>query len=351
VEILNFTREEMTLLMKQKYGKGSWHGDGLFSHLYGTGSLKGLEQHPAFLANTALAAQICGDWNFRLPDVIGESREEETVKALLNYPTGGSSESVFIPMDSHNTLCVSSQVGCKRGCSFCRTAKMGLVRNLTAGEIVAQVMHHRFREGREIRNIVFMGMGEPFDNLDEVLRAVDILSDFKGLSILKRFISLSTCGHGEGVDRLAHLIRTKPEKSYQNLRLAVSINSVDGEKRSKMMPVNLKWPLASLKTSLEALPQSQKKNGLYFEYVLIRGVNDSREDSEKLLRFMEGLTVKVNLIPLHGEEKDTPTQEELDRFRDWIVEGGRECRTRKSKGKNILAACGQLAAGSDPYST
>ncbi|MDC7224066.1 MAG: hypothetical protein PQJ60_10020, partial [Spirochaetales bacterium] len=179
---------------------------------------------------------------------------------------------------------------------------------------------------------------------DHVIRAVDILSDGKGIGLLKRFISLSTCGNGEGLDRLARLIRERPEESYNTLRLAVSINGADNELRSRMMPVNRIWPLEELKKSLLRLPQSQKKDRLYFEYVLIRGVNDSRKDADNLLNFLDGLGGKVNLIPLHGRE-NVPTPEELSRFWDWIREGGRECRTRKSKGKNILAACGQLAAG------
>lgn len=301
-----------------------------------------MERHETFLANADLAGRIQDDWAFELPQLVREQKEGDTIKALLNYPSGGSSESVFIPMHGHNTLCLSSQVGCARGCTFCRTAKMGLVRNLKAGEIVAQVMHHRFREGREIRNIVFMGMGEPFDNLDEVIRAVDILSHPHGLALLKRHISLSTCGQGEGLEQFGKLIRERPEEAYQTLRIAVSLNAADNEKRSKMMPVNRLWPLEQLKLCLQKLPQSKRKDGLYFEYVLIKGVNDSREDADNFLRFMDGLVCKVNLIPLHGGE-NTPARDDMDRFHRWIREGGRECRTRKSKGKDILAACGQLA--------
>ncbi|MDC7224028.1 MAG: radical SAM protein, partial [Spirochaetales bacterium] len=286
MNLFDYTRQEMVSLMEERYGKGAWHGEGLFSHLYEKGSLEGLENHRAFRANPALAEQIQRDGNCTLPELAAETGDEGTVKALLNYPSGGSSESVFIPMHGHNTLCVSSQVGCKRGCTFCRTARMGLIRNLTAGEIVAQVMHHLFREKREIRNIVFMGMGEPLDNFDHVIRAVDILSDGKGIGLLKRFISLSTCGNGEGLDRLARLIQEKPEESYNTLRLAVSINGADNELRSRMMPVNRIWPLEELKKSLLRLPQSQKKDRLYFEYVLIQGVNDSRKDADNLLNFL-----------------------------------------------------------------
>ena len=346
MDILNLTREEMIQMVADRYGRGEWHGDGLFSHLYEKGTLAGLEEHRAFRDNSALAGKIREDWSFELPRLGGEAGEEGTVKALLNYsdPPGGSSESVFIPMHGHNTLCLSSQVGCARGCSFCRTARMGLVRNLEAGEITAQFLHHRFREQRDIRNVVFMGMGEPFDNFDNVIKTVDILSDPHGINLFKRFISLSTCGHGDGLARLARLIEEKPEEGYGSLRIALSVNASRDELRSRLMPVNRIWPLEILRERLAALPQSTKKDRLYFEYVLIRGVNDTRRDADDLLAFLDGLGGKVNLIPLHGGE-NVPSAEELDRFWQWIIQGGRECRTRKSKGKDILAACGQLAAG------
>ena len=345
MDILDFNRDGLIQMVADRYRRGEWHGGGLFSHLYGKGSLDGLEKHPAFAANPALAARIRKEWFFELPEKADETGEGETVKALLHYPAprGGASESVFIPMHGHNTLCLSSQVGCARGCSFCRTARMGLVRNLSAGEIVSQYMHHRFREQRKIRNIVFMGMGEPFDNFENVMKAVDILSDPHGIGLFKRYISLSTCGHGEGLERLARLIRKKPEEGYGSLRIALSVNAARNDLRDRLMPVNRIWPLENLKASLADLPQSRKKDRLYFEYVLIKGVNDSRKDADDLLTFLDGLGGKVNLIPLHGDE-NVPTGEELDRFWGWIIQGGRECRTRKSKGKDILAACGQLAA-------
>ncbi len=343
MDVLNYTSREMIALMETRYGKGTWHGRGLFSHLYERGTLEGLEKSPTFRDNPALAGEIRRDFNFILPRVSAETGDEGTVKSLLTFSDGGSAESVFIPMHGHNTICLSSQIGCKRGCSFCRTAKMGLVRSLTAGEIVAQVLHHRFRENREIRNIVFMGMGEPFDNFDQVIKAVDILSDYRGLNIPKKFISLSTCGHRDGLERLEELIRCRPEEHYDLLRIAISINSADPDTRNTLMPVNRIWPLEQLKESLAALPQNRYKDRLYFEYVLIKGVNDSDEDGRKLLEFLDGLGGTVNLIPYHGEE-NVPTGEDLERFWNLIKGGGRRCWTRKSKGKGIQAACGLLAA-------
>jgi len=338
----DLTSRETVALMGKKYGRGEWHGLGLFSHLYGTGSLEGLEASPPFRDNPALARRIGDDFTAPLPEVAAETEEEGTIKSLLTFPGGDGAESVFIPMHGHNTVCLSSQVGCKRGCTFCRTAKMGLVRDLAAGEIVSQVIHHRFRENRGIRNLVFMGMGEPFDNFDRVIKAVDILSDPRGLNIPKKFISLSTCGQAEGLDRLAGLIRIQPEGEYDLLRIAVSVNGGDNGTRSSLMPVNRIWPLERLKESLLALPQSRVKDRLYFEYVLIKGVNDGEEDARRLLTFLEGLRGHVNLIPFHGEDR-VPGPEDLDRFWRIIRSGGRGCWTRKSKGRGIQAACGLLA--------
>ena len=342
--LFNLTLEEITLLLKKSYGKGEFHGKGLFSHIYRKGDLSQLENSPGFKHNPALAKKIQKDFPLKWPLLVNEKEEEGTVKALLEFPDGSRAESVFIPMFGHNTLCLSSQVGCGRGCSFCRTANMGLVRDLTAGEIVAQVMYHLFKEKRELRNIVFMGMGEPLDNFDNVIRAIDILTDPRGLSLNKKFISLSTCGQVDGLKRLIKEIQDHPEKQYSALRLAISINSADNNKRNTMMPVNKIWPLEVLKETLKGLPQSREKNRLYFEYVLISGVNDGQEDAKLLLDFLEGLGGKVNLIPLHDSKSDQiPSQDSLNNFWQWIRAGGRECRTRKSKGQSILAACGQLA--------
>jgi 23S rRNA (adenine2503-C2)-methyltransferase len=283
--LLDYTIRDMTQLLRENYGKGEYHGKGLFTHIYKTGGLEGLKDSPCFKENPALAEKIRQDFPLNLPFEAGEFREEGTIKTLLRFYDGEMAESVFIPMEGHNTLCLSSQIGCARGCTFCRTASMGLIRNLSSGEIVSQVMHHIFVKKRKIRNIVFMGMGEPFDNFDRVIKAVDILSDPRGLSIKKRFISLSTCGHVDGLKRLARLIGEKREEHYSALRLAVSVNASCDKKRNKIMPVNKIWPLNELKKTLKALPQSLEKDRLYFEYVLIEGVNDSRKDADNLLSF------------------------------------------------------------------
>lgn len=337
---------DLTALLRNQYGKGEYHAKGLFKEIYQKGRLKALGESAYFQSNPDLAEGIIEDFILPYPRCLEEKEEEGTAKALLEFTPGDRAESVYIPMDSHGTLCLSTQIGCARGCTFCRTAKMGLVRNLTAGEIVSQAMFHVLIRKRRVRNIVFMGMGEPLDNFDNLIKAIDILSHPWGIFIKKRFISLSTCGQVEGIRRLARLSREKPEKQYQALRVAVSLNGVTNGERSRLMPVNRIWPLEELMDALGDLPQSRTKDRLYYEYVLMKGVNDSPGHVKGLVALLEGLGGKVNLIPLHGEGEDrkrVPSQEDLDRFWRMVREEGRECRTRRSKGEGILAACGQLA--------
>ena len=211
---------------------------------------------------------------------------------------------------------------------------MGLVRSLTVDEIIAQWAVLKFLMDLSPRNIVFMGMGEPFDNFDAVLQAVDILSDPRGPNIPKRRISISTSGHVDGIRRLTHLENTKPDNAYRTLHLSVSVNAPDDVLRNRLMPINKIWPLADLKAALLEAPQSHHKDALYFEYVLIPGVNDGEHHAEKLIAWMDGMEAKVNLIPYHPRRKSpwkAPDEKSVERFHRIIRSSGRECRTRKSK--------------------
>ncbi len=280
-----------------------------------------------------------------LPRIAVMQEDAGTRKFALEMADGAQTESVIIPMAQWDTLCISSQIGCRRGCAFCETARLGLVRNLHASEIVAQWAAARFEVGVRPRNIVYMGMGEPFDNFDEVVRSIRILSDPRGADIPKRRISISTCGHVDGIRALTALEKDYPHEAWRTLHLAVSLNAADDEKRNKLMPVNRSWPLRELRQAIEETPQSSIKDALYFEYVVIPGVNASLEDAKRLADFLDGLVAKVNIIPYHpgpARRWEAPDQSTMDRFHGVIRDRGIECRSRKSRGQGIEAACGML---------
>jgi len=200
VQILGYDYAGLVREFDRRFGKGEYHAGALFRSLYrkGVADPTGL---PEFAANPPLAAAVREAFPLTLPEVAGKSGDGDTYKFLLRLSGGLESESVVIPMKQYKSLCVSSQVGCKMGCTFCETAQMGYLKSLTAAEIVAQVMVARFTLGEPVENVVFMGMGEPMDNLDEVLQAVRILSDQRGLDIAQSSITISTVGHVEGLRR------------------------------------------------------------------------------------------------------------------------------------------------------
>jgi len=346
MEILELEYSDILNILKEEYGKKEYHAEGLMKYLYQKGSFRGLENSERFIQNPKLANSIQQDFPLMLPDLVEEIEQGETRKFSMRLYDGSLIESVLIPMQNHYTLCISSQVGCARGCSFCRTAQMGLKRNLSASEMVAQYFMACFKIKKRPENLVFMGMGEPLDNLDEVLKAVSILSHPYGADIFKKNISLSTCGQVQGINRLAQLIEENPDKQFHLLTLSLSLNAVDDSLRDQLMPVNQIWPLATLKKALMKLPQSVKRDKLYIEYIVIPGVNDRPQDADGLVSFLDGTGGKVNLIPLNAHEKSTfqsAEQKDLDRFREALRSRGITCYCRKKKGEDILASCGQLS--------
>ena len=252
-------------------------------------------------------------------------------------------ESVIIPEEDHVTLCISSQVGCALGCRFCATGRMGLKRNLTAGEIAAQALGAvRILGGRkELRNVVFMGMGEPLMNADAVVEAVRILSDPKGLDLSLRRITVSTSGWLPGLERL---------KDAGPVGLAVSLHAPDDELRRRLMPVAKRYPLPALMEALRAYPLPPRRR-ITIEYVLLRGVNDRPEHARALLRLVRGLRCKFNLIPFNpfpGAEFSRPEERDVEAFQRILTEAGYTAPVRRSRGEDIGAACGQLASGLGP---
>jgi 23S rRNA (adenine2503-C2)-methyltransferase len=278
------------------------------------------------------------------------SSYDGSAKFVIQLGDGRQVEMVLMPEAKRITLCVSSQVGCAQACTFCHTGRMGLVRNLNAAEIVGQVWtanrwikdhpewleKNRLPVHQRVSNIVFMGMGEPLDNVDAVARSITILTNPYGACIAMRRISVSTAGHLDGLDALL--------KIHPDVRLAISVHSADVAERSKIMPINRKWPLPILIEKLRNLP-IQQEHGLLLQYTLIHGVNDSVQHAEKLIALVQGLNVKINLIPLNpvGPSRfQSPELERLEAFRDTVYRSGIRVMVRYSKGQDIAAACGQL---------
>jgi 23S rRNA (adenine2503-C2)-methyltransferase len=261
-----------------------------------------------------------------------------TKKFLFELDDGCRIETVIIPGEQHDTLCISSQVGCAMGCRFCRTAEMGFVRNLEPGEIVSQFLEVRRQDpARAITNVVFMGMGEPLANLDGVVKAIKIFVHPNGPQVSWRRLTVSTSGIVPAIYMLGKTIRAK---------LAVSLNAVTDEQRNLIMPINKKYPLAELLTAMRNYPLS-RGDRVTVEYVLIRGLNDSDADARQLVRLLNTVKAKVNLIPFNDElSKDfkRPEADRVERFQDILLSKSLMAMIRKSRGRDILAACGQLAA-------
>jgi 23S rRNA (adenine2503-C2)-methyltransferase len=261
-----------------------------------------------------------------------------TIKFLLELADTRRIEAVFIPDTPSQTFCVSTQVGCAMACAFCLTGKMGLVRNLTAGEIVGQVRVLARETGLLERrfNIVLMGMGEPLHNYDETMKALRILAREEGLAVSPRRVTLSTVGLLPALGRLAG------EPLMPNL--AISLHGTTEEQRDLLVPVNRKYNLADVIEACRRFPLKQRSR-ITFEYVLLSGVNDSLDDARRLVRLMRGLRAKINLIPLNpaaGIPFERPTDDRVNRFAQVLADAHMTVSVRKSRGRDIRAACGQL---------
>lgn len=267
------------------------------------------------------------------PEMVETSRDG-TRKYLLRLSDGQTIESVRIPMDEgRTTLCISSQVGCAMQCEFCLTGTFGLMRNLTPAEIVNQVCAAQL-DG-PVNNIVFMGMGEPLHNLDNVVTALHILYAEDGLSFSPRRVTLSTCGLVPEMAELGRRIR---------VNLAVSLNATTDEVREQLMPINRRYPLAQLMAACREIPL-QPRQRITFEYIVIRDVNDAIADAKRLVKLLHGIKAKVNLIPFNeheGSDWKSPTDEAMEAFQSYLLNRNIVAIRRSSKGADISAACGQL---------
>ncbi len=324
-------------------------GHGIASRMYARAMREGVFDPEGFGVSAASAAAWRERFGVSLLEVARVDEEPgqaaATAKAVLRTADGFEIECVRIPMrqskdagDDAWTLCLSSQVGCRMGCTFCETGRMGLLRDLTAAEIVAQVVTVRARLGWLTRNLVFMGMGEALDNADHLLQALAVLTDRRGLGYSHERITVCTSGHAEGIARLAGL-------GWKRLNLSISLNAANDRDRSRIMPVNRKTPLAELQRILAAYPQ-RRNFTLGINYCLIPGVNDRREDATGIADFCRPLgRVLVNLIPYNPGSApiaSAPSEDGIDRFIDWLRDDGLPVHRRRTKGRGIMAACGQL---------
>lgn len=264
-----------------------------------------------------------------------ESRLDGTVKYLYGLPDGERVETVLMEYRHGNSLCVSTQVGCKMGCAFCASTKAGFVRDLTPAELLLQLYETERDSGRAVGSIVLMGIGEPLDNFGNVMKFLDLLSSEEGRGMSLRHVSLSTCGLVEGIDRLA-------EKKL-GLTLSVSLHAPTDEKRSAVMPVNRRYGVEEL---IAACKRYFDKTGrrISFEFALIEGVNDDRETARELIRLLKPLSpCHVNLIPVNEiRERDFRRSANVKAFQAMLTAGGLNATVRRTLGADISAACGQL---------
>ena len=305
-----------------------------------------------------LRAELAAHYTLARPEIVTEQVSVDgTRKWLLRLDDGKEVETVYIPEEDRGTLCISSQVGCTLNCSFCHTGTQRLVRNLTTGEIVGQIMLARDRIGdwpgavppdprglpdteRKITNVVLMGMGEPLYNFDNVRDACAIASDGEGLSISKRRITLSTSGIVPEIPRWGEEAGTM---------LAISLHAVRDELRNELVPINKKWPIKDLLEACRAYPGLSNAKRITFEYVMLKGVNDSVEDAKALVRLLAKIPAKINLIPFNpwpGAPYECADWEQIEKFAEVVNRAGYASPVRSPRGRDIMAACGQLKSAS-----
>jgi 23S rRNA (adenine2503-C2)-methyltransferase len=343
IKFFELTFSELTSALQNRYGKSAYYATAIFREIYINGNTH-IEKVPVFLRSETFCRQLFRDLEINLNPIAEIKEDGGLTKFVTMLKDGFKIESVIVPMATHYTLCVSTQVGCKMGCRFCETARLGFVRNLSVEEIVGQLYTAKFKFGAPVRNVVFMGMGEPLDNYDHVVQAIRVMEDQRGMDIPRRYVSVSTSGRIDGIRKLAAL-------NWPQLNLAVSLNAPNDQIRSKIMPINNIYPMGKLHEALLDFPM--KKNGaIYIEYVLIKHVNDRQEHARQLADYLKHLKVKVNLIPynpLINSPFEAPNEKDVSLFLDWLVEEKLFVRKRSTKGRDILAGCGQL--GKTPHRT
>jgi 23S rRNA (adenine2503-C2)-methyltransferase len=343
--ILDYTKSELASLVKPSFrAKQIWNW---VYHQYAT-TFDEMQNMPK-----ALRQELSSEFDI-LPLKIArkEVSNDGTIKYLFELRDGKTIETVWLKMrdesiddegnienEARYTVCVSTQVGCKVGCSFCLTAKGGFTRDLSAGEIVAQVLAVKADNGLAASkrlNIVYMGMGEPLDNLDNLARAITIFKDEDGLSISGKRQTVSTSGLSTKIDKLGEM--------DLGVHIAISLHAVDDELRSELIPMNKAYNIASIIEAVKRFPIDTRKR-VMFEYLVIKDKNDDLVSAKKLVKLLHGIKAKVNLIffnPYEGSDYGRPTRGDMVKFQDYLTTHGVLCTIRDSKGLDISAACGQL---------
>lgn len=345
MDIMNLSLNDLTKIV-QEQGKPVYSAKNIYKWIY-------KRSVTDFASMTDISKELrkyfAEKYTLYTPKILkAEKSKDGCVKFLLELFDKETIESVLIPKEDRVTLCVSTQVGCKMGCSFCCTATQGFVRDLKASEIVSQVtlvndyatkeLNYKTDDSgvRAISNLVYMGMGEPLDNLEAVIKSIEILSDDNGMGFGLRKITVSTCGL---------IPKMEDFKRRSGARLAISLNAVDDELRNRLMPVNKKYSIDRLINCIKGM-YIRPHDFITIEYIMFEGLNNTTKDAEKLAEYLEGLPVKVNLIPFNphsgSEELKRPSDKSMYEFYDYLAGKGVICNVRHSRGLDIGGACGQL---------
>ena len=333
IDLLDFDLAGLEALAVE-LGHKPFHGRNLFKWVHKHGVTD-------FDAMTDLAkplrTRLAAHYTIGSPRIALEQPSADgTIKWVMELTDGQRIETVYIPEERRDTICISSQVGCALNCTFCSTARQGFNRNLSVGEIIGQVWHATRHLGRPPSNIVLMGMGEPLANFDAVVKATDIMQDDLAYMVSKYRVTLSTSGIVPNIYRL---------REHSDISLAVSLHAPDNALRDQLVPINRKYPLEELLPACKAFAGDDKRRRITWEYVMLDGINDSLAHAKALIRLLEGIPSKINLIPFNpfpGSALGTTPPEGIEAFRQRLMRSGLFAMTRKTRGDEIAAACGQL---------
>jgi len=345
VNIVNFSKDELKVAVEE-IGEKTFRAQQIWSWIYNHG-VKDFDR----MSNISIETRKKLASKFKIERLQASTTQKSadgTIKWLLKLEDGHEIETVYIPEEDRGTLCISSQVGCILNCRFCHTGTQRLVRNLTAGEIVQQVLLARdhlnewpsTQEKRLISNIVLMGMGEPLYNYDNVSKALKIIMDDDGIAISRRKITLSTTGIIPYIKLCAKDLR---------VNLALSLHAATNDLRTQLVPINKKYPLEELMPVCRAYQDESSSRRITFEYVMLKNVNDSLQDAKNLVELIKGIDCIVNLIPFNpwpGAPYECSDDEQIKIFANYINKSGHYAPIRTPRGQDILAACGQLKSAS-----
>jgi 23S rRNA (adenine2503-C2)-methyltransferase len=341
INLLNYTYQDMRALLNS-WGEQPYRAQQLMQWIHQVGSVDFSQMTNL---SKSFRQKLTQNSCIKLPEIVAcQKSNDGTHKWLLKLDCGNCIETVFIPEATRGTLCVSSQVGCALNCSFCSTAKQGFNRNLTTAEIIGQVWlavrELSLKQGlhdRKVTNVVMMGMGEPLLNFDNVVSSMNIMMDDFAYGLSKRRVTLSTSGVLPDLERL---------REISPVSLAVSLHAPNDELRNELVPINKKYPLAQLMALCKTYFKNEPRRKVTFEYVMLKGVNDQPEHASQLVKLLHNIPAKVNLIPFNPfpmTQYQRSSQETIDAFREKLIAHDIHTVTRKTRGEDIYAACGQLA--------